>query len=123
MKYPDIFLWVSGDSTCTSLLGTSPVRFWAFGAAPQNETKPYAVHQLVYGTPENTLSCTPDSDTIGLQIDAYAQFASAARSIATAIADVCEHHGYVMSWNGEFYEQDTRLYRVSFTVEFYVDRI
>ena len=123
MKYPDIFLWVSSDATCTNLLGTSPVRFWAFGVAPQNETKPYAVHQLVYGTPENTLSCTPDSDTIGLQIDAYAQSASAARNIATAIADVCEQHGYVMSWNGEFYEQDTRLYRVGFTVEFYVNRV
>lgn len=62
-----------------AVLGTNPTRLWPFGRAPQNEARPYAVHQLVYGTPDNSLSCVPTEDNFGIQIDAYAKTVTAAR--------------------------------------------
>ena len=122
MSYPNIFQWVVADATCKTLLGTSPTRFWPFGHARQNETRPYAVHQLVYGAPDNTLACVPQSDSFGLQIDAYALTATSAHAVADAVSAALESHGYVVAWGGEFFEPDTRLYRVMFTFEVIEDR-
>lgn len=120
--YPPLFQWVSSSTAAKAVLGASPVRFWPFGKAPQSETRPYAVHQLAYGAPENTLACAPNSDTFGVQIDAYALDVTQARAVAAVLRDTLQPHGYITAWNGEFFEQDTKLYRVSFTVEFIIGR-
>jgi hypothetical protein len=121
--YPPIFLIVSQVSAVTDRLGTNPVRFWPFGLAPQGEQRPYAVHQLVYGSPENTLSCPPDLDNFGVQIDCYAKTVTDARGVAEVIRDAIEDgHAHVTAWNGESWERDTGLYRVSFTAEFWQNR-
>ena len=122
MSYPALFPLVSSSPACTALLGTSPVRFWPFGHARQNETRPYAVHQLVYGSPENTLACTPQTDSYGVQVDCYALTASDAHAVADAVSAALEPHGYVVSWGGEFFEVDTKLYRVMFTFEIMQNR-
>lgn len=120
--YPPLFQWVSANAAAKAVLGASPVRFWPFGKAPQSETRPYAVHQLAYGAPENTLSCTPACDTLGVQIDAYALDVTQARAVASVLRDTLQPHGYITAWNGEFFEQDTKLYRVSFTFEVILER-
>jgi hypothetical protein len=124
--YPPIFEYVAANAGATALLGSSPTRFWPFGLAPQPGSTgyalPYAVHQLVYGTPENTLGCTPTTDNIGLQIDAYGKSATEARAVLTALRDALEPYGYVVSYNGESWEAETGLYRASFTVEFWEER-
>lgn len=122
MAYPPIFTIAAGSSNVTSLLGTNPTRLWPFGFAPQNEERPYAVHQLIYGTPENTLSCPADIDLVGLQIDSYAKNVTASRSVSEALREALEPHSYVVALNGEFWEQNTGLYRVSITLEFWQQR-
>lgn len=120
--YPDIFAIAAASTAVQTALGTEPTRFWPAGRAPQDETRPYATHQLVYGAPENTLSCVPLSDSFGVQVDAYAKTVSDARAVAAALRGAVEPHGYVVAWNGEDWEAATGLYRVSFTVEFITDR-
>jgi hypothetical protein len=121
--YPDIFQIAAGNTAVTALLGTTPAtRFWPFGNAPQDETRPYAVHQLVYGSPVNTLGCVPGADNFGVQVDVYAKTVSAARSVTEALRDAFELHGHIVAWNGEFWEPATGLFRISFTVEFWTDR-
>lgn len=121
--YPPIFQIVASSPQAQAVLGVSPTRFWPFSLAPQNETRPYAVHQLAYGTPENTLSCPPDTDLMGVQVDAYARSVTEARTAAKAIRDAIESSGSVISaWNGESWESNTGLYRVSMTAEFWNDR-
>lgn len=122
MSYPPVFTYAKDSPSVLALLGTNPTRFWPFGTAPQNETRPYAVHQLVYGSPENALSCPADIDLIGIQIDAYGKNVSGVRSIAEALRQAMEPHGHVVSLNGESWEQATGLWRSSFTVEFWADR-
>ena len=42
--------------------------------------------------------------------------------VAEALREAMEPAGYVVALNGEMWEQNTGLYRVSFTVEFWQDR-
>ena len=119
---PDVFNIAKQSSAVTALLGTTP-RFYPFGKAPQNETRPYAVWQVVYGNPDNSLSCVPTEDSYGVQVDAYAKTATDAREVAAALRDAFEESfNHVVSWNGEFWESATGLYRVSFTAEFWTTR-
>lgn len=122
MAYPPVFALATASTEVTALLGTSPTRFWPFGAAPQNEQRPYAVQQLVYGSPENTLSCPPKEDLIGIQVDAYAKTVTEARQVSEALRSALEVDGYIVSLNGEFWESNTGLWRVSFTSEFWTER-
>lgn len=117
-----IFPLVSADSECVSLLGSAPTRFWPMGDAPQNSAKPYATFALVSGRPENNLNCPPDIDNESVQVDCWADTPSEARSVAKAIRAAVEVAAYVVAFNFELREPDTRLYRVSFTVDFWTER-
>lgn len=127
MNYPPVFEIATQSAAVLATLGQSPTRFWPFGLAPQpgkpGYAVPYAVHQLVYGTPVNTLDCPPDRDNVGVQVDCYATTATNAREAMAALRDAFEgSRNPVVAWNGEEWEQATGLYRVSFTVEFWPDR-
>lgn len=121
--YPPIFQLVAADATATGLLGSNPVRFWPFGAAPENETRPYATHQLVSGQPVNTITTPPRADRASVQVDAYGKTATEAWNVAKAIAAAVEASlAYVMSWDLALVDEATGLFRVAFTCDFYVPR-
>lgn len=123
MSYPPVFQIAIANPAVVGILGSSPTRFWPFGQAPQNEARPYAVHQLVYGTPDNSLSCVPREDNYGIQIDAYAKTVTAVRDVADALRDAFEEtYNHVVAYNGEDWEPATGLWRSSFTVEFWSER-
>lgn len=120
---PDVFPIATAYAPVLSVLGSAPTRLWPFGNAPQNETRPYAVFQTIYGNPDNKLACTPTEDLWGVQFDAYAKTVIEARAVAQALRDAYEASGnYVVAWNGEDREPVTLLWRVSFTVEFWTER-
>lgn len=120
---PDLHNLAKADATVVALLGgAAKLRFWPFGEADPAPARPYAVWQTAYGNAENKLAGVPDEDRWGVQIDAYAVSGSGARAVAQALRDALEPHGYVVSWNGEFHEPDTKLYRYSFTMEFATTR-
>jgi hypothetical protein len=121
--YPPIFQIVAADATATGLLGSNPVRFWPFGSAPQDETRPYATHQLVSGAPVNTITTPPRADRASVQVDAYGKTATEAWTVANAIAGAIETSlAYVASWDLALIDADTGLFRVAFTCDFYVPR-
>lgn len=123
MSYPPIFTIAKASSAVTTLLGANPTRFWPFADAPKNEERPYAVHQLVYGTPSNLLDGAPNDDLFGIQVDCYAKTATDARNVADALRDAIEDStNSIAAWNGEEIDTPTGLYRVSFTAEFWTDR-
>ena len=120
--YPPIFATCKANAGVTALLGSSPVRLYLFGTAPQGVTKPYAVWQAVGGAPENFLGDRPDADSFTLQVDVYADTAATARSVAAAISYAVETVAHVTSWRGESREQETKDYRSSFDVDWIVPR-
>ncbi len=125
--YPPVFEIATGSAAVLTAFGNSPTRFWPFSIAPEKGRPgygvPYGVHQLVYGSPENTLGCIPGVDNFGIQIDVYANNPTQARNAAETLRDAFEgSYNPVVSWNGEDWETSTGLYRVGFTVEFWTDR-
>lgn len=124
---PPVFEIASADTGVQLALGSSPMRFWPFARAPKpgepGYAVPYAVWQITYGSPENTLACSPDIDLYGVQVDTYAQNASQARAVAAALRDAFESTGnHIVAWNGEEVDPATGLYRLGFTAEFWTPR-
>lgn len=120
--YPPIFATCKASSAVTALLGTSPVRLYPFGEAPQGVARPYAVWQGIGGSPENYLGQTSDVDLFSLQVDVYADSVDAARAVAAALRDAIEPVAHIVGWRGESREPDTNFFRYSFDVDWYVDR-
>lgn len=122
MIYSPIFQIIKAAPAVTALLGTSPVRFFPFGEAPQDVARPYAVWQQVAGYPENYLGQRPDMDLMTLQVDVFAETASAARSAAEALRNALELHCHITRWGGEDRDHDTNLYRFGFDADWHVSR-
>lgn len=120
--YPPIFQVCTAAPAVTVLLGTAPTRLYPFGEAPQDAVKPYAVWQLVAGSPENYLAGRPDMDGFTLQVDAYAATGASVRAVATAIRDAIELKAYVTRWGGESKNTETGTYRISFDVAWFTPR-
>lgn len=120
--FPPIFQVCAADPAVTALLGAVPTRLYPFGEAPQGVSYPYAVWQTFGGAPENYLGNRPDLDNFALQVDVYADTGASARSVAAALRDAIEPHAYITRWGGESVDQETKRYRISFDVDWYVAR-
>jgi hypothetical protein len=118
---PPIFTTLQASATVRSLLGARP-RVYRFGEAPQNDSKPYAVWQIVSGVPENTLSETPSIDRDSIQIDVYSKTDAEIEDIAIAIRDQMETVTHMTAFRTPPREADTRLYRISMDFDYWLPR-
>ena len=107
----------NADAAVRAALGDPP-RFSDFGEAEQDGAKPYATQQVVYGNPENYLAGLPDADFIGVQIDVFGLDMKLTKVAARVLRDAFERSAYVVGYGPQGRERDTKLWRVSFTVEF-----
>lgn len=115
---PPVYQTLAASSAVTTIVGQ---RIHGSGYSTQDTSQPYIVWQVISTAPENTLSCTPDSDDIRVQVDCYARSESQARALATAVRDALEEPSYMlMAWND--YEKDTSLYRWSMDFGWILDR-
>ena len=71
----DFYFQYLSNAAVTNLLGTNPVRFFMFGLAPDDVQYPYAVWQVVSGSPENYLNNRPQIENHVIQIDVYSNSA------------------------------------------------
>lgn len=110
------------DPTVQALLGGTSPRIYPFGEAPEQVAKPYAVYQWVGGSPYNMLNCRPDADQASLQVDIYALTPKSSTDAAEAIRYAIELESYITSYRGTDREEQTKLYRTSFDVDWIVNR-
>lgn len=122
MNSPPIFSICAAEPGVTSILGTDPVRLFMFGMAPQNVQRPYAVWQVVGGSPENYLAGRPDTEQHTLQIDVYADYAAQSRAALAAIEHAIELSCYVTRYGGESRDDETKSYRSSMDVDWHTYR-
>lgn len=120
--FPPIFQVAASDPGVTALLGTGPVRLYPFGEAPEGTPLPYAVWQLVSGSPENYLAGRPDMDGFTLQVDVYAATGASARAVGAALRDSIELRAHITRWGGESKDEATGRYRLSFDVDWLTPR-
>jgi hypothetical protein len=126
---PPIFALADASSAVRGYLKApgKALRFYLFGEADQLTVKPYAVWQTVGGSPENYINQRPDADDWSVQVDVYTDGPNntgpeVARNVAKALIESFEGAAYVTSYNGEYREAETRLYRFSFSVDFITHR-
>lgn len=117
-----IFTVCNASAPVAALLGSAPMRLYPFAEAEQDTERPYAVWQIISGNPENYITGRPDMDRFGLQVDVYADSAADARAVTKALRDAIEPHAHITAWRGESREADTRLYRVSFDLDWFTPR-
>lgn len=122
MNTAPIFAVCAADAALIALLGAQPTRLFPFGEAPEGVIKPYAVWQLLTGSPDNYLSGRPDIDGYTLQVDVYATTAGDSRAVTQAIARAIELKANVTRWGGETKDTATKLYRSSFDIDWLVPR-
>ena len=120
--YPPVFPIISIDSGVQDKLGYNPVRVFPFGGAPDQVALPYAVWQVVDGSPENYISNDPDMDRFLVQFDVYAETAKSAREAAEALRYPIQRHAHITAWRGETRDPEAQLYRFSFDVNFLTAR-
>lgn len=117
-----LFTIASQSPVVLTLLGDSPTRLWPWGRAPQSPAYPYAVFQVVGGSPENYLSDRPDVDAVSVQVDVYARDANAAEEVALALRDAIELDCNITSWRGGDRDPVTHNYHAGFDCLWMVSR-
>lgn len=120
----DIDSICAGSLAVTTLIGSNPMRLYAFGFAPQGVLKPYVVWQNIAGGPNNNLSALPDDDQYIIQVDVWAKTKDECIKVAKAISDAVDASeiAYVSSWNGHGVDTVTKNCRYSFSVDFIQQR-
>jgi hypothetical protein len=119
---PPIFPAIVASNAVTDWLGLNPTRFYPFKDAPQDGVRPYAVYQVINGTPENYLDDASDIDQVSVQIDVYADDGDDSESIAKVIRAAIEGLCYVTSFRDWGKEPKTLLYRYMLEVDWFVER-
>ena len=118
---PDIFEACVASPAVTALLDVSFPRIYQ-GVAPPHTPVPYVVWQSISGAPENYLADTPDVDSYSVQVDVYANSAAEARTVARALRDALEPHGYITSIREPAPDPVTKNARYSFDIDWIVNR-
>lgn len=123
---PNLFPIFRDAPEITDIIGTSPVRFYRHGEAPQNVTAPYVTHLAVDVVPELILQGTPPIDSCRVQISCWSDNSGTGSSgivtLATAVRDAIEqyHHVLVMRDMGRDFE--TQRYRIDLDVSVWLHR-
>ncbi len=118
---PPLFAICSVDPVLQGLLGTE-LRLYPWGEAPLGVLRPYAVYQIVNGTPENYLGDRSDMDAVSLQIDVYSDVSAHVKPIAEAIRDVIEDDCTITAFRGWSREEATKLYRWQLDTDWFLER-
>lgn len=116
------FTVCKADPTVQALLGGVLPRIYPFGQAPQDVVKPYVVYQWIGGEPFNMLNCRPDTDRSSLQVDVYGLTTQSTTTVAKAIRNAIELDSYITGYRGDMRDDETKLYRTSFDVDWLVNR-
>lgn len=116
------YVTCKADPAVLALLGSPEPRIYPFGTAPQDVTKPYAVYQWIGGEPFNMLNCRPDADRSSLQVDVYGLTTQSTTAVAKAIRNAIELDSYIVGYRGDMRDEETKLYRTSFDVDWLVHR-
>lgn len=120
--YPSFLATLKASPSVTGLFGSNPQRIGVRGSLGQAPTLPYCSLQLVGGDTENYLSGASDMDRARIQFNVYAATQAAANQGAAAIRAALEGVGYLVSFNGDGEDPDTKNQFYSFDIEFHSER-
>ena len=121
---PPLTTLMENTAAVTAQLGTNPTRFFP-SEYPENlsVSYPYSVYEVIGGVPANFLEGAPAVDNVRVQIDIYSDALSTAEAAYNAVRDATETVSHIVSLNfGGEYDGETKLYRYSFDISYWLNR-
>lgn len=125
MANAPVFSLLAASSAVTAIIGTNPVRCYPCGYIPEatgtdpHQFIPCVTWLQVAGTPENVISEKPPVDNRRIQIDCWSTTYSGALALGDAVRAALESAGNCASLNGDDFDSDVKLYRISFDFSFW----
>lgn len=105
-----------------AIVGTSPVRIYNHGQAPENVVLPYITWFVVIGNPQDNISSSPCADIDTVQIDCWSDDRAKVETLASAVRDALDAAGHLNTLIIDTYESDTKLYRIGLQASFIKSR-
>ena len=118
---PLVFPLLSGAAAVTALIGTTPVRAYRHGSAPQNVEKPYVTWSVPGGFAENTLE-RADADVMRVQVDCWSDDDTQVETLAAAVRAALEPAGNLIAYVADERDPVTQRFRISYAFDFIVIR-
>jgi len=118
---PLVFPLLSGAAAVTALIGTTPVRAYRHGSAPQGVTAPYVTWSAPGGFAENTLGAA-DADVFRVQVDCWSDIDTQVETLAAAVRAAIEPAANLIAYVADEQDPVTKRYRISFTFDFITPR-
>jgi len=118
---PLVFPLLSGAAAVTALIGTSPVRAYRHGSAPQDVVKPYVTWSVPGGFAENTLE-RADADVMRVQVDVWSDDDTQVETLAAAVRAALEPAANLVAYIADERDETTKRFRISYAFDFIVIR-
>jgi hypothetical protein len=119
---PALFPLIRTATAVTTLIGTSPVRCFRHGSAPQGTALPYVTWYVVSGVPENDLSDLPKVDSYSVQVDCWSADPQQVEDLADAVRDALEPAAYMTAIAANGRDPVTMNFRLGMTFNFWTPR-
>lgn len=119
---PLVFPILAAAAPVTALIGSSPVRAYRHGRAPQAVTAPYVTWAVDAGAPENMLTGAPVVDSYGVRVDCWADDDGQVEALAQAVRDAIEPTAHMTGIVADDRDPSTNRYRISMQFDFWTLR-
>ncbi|QDH59485.1 DUF3168 domain-containing protein [Pandoraea pnomenusa] len=119
--YPKVFKALSASVAVTALIGTSPVRAYRHGSAPQGVTSPYLTFSFPGGAPENALegAC---ADQFRTQVDCWSKDDAEVEALASAVRSALEPYSFCVGYVADERDAQTEKFRISMVFDWWLPR-
>jgi hypothetical protein len=116
---PAIFPLLRDSAAVTALIGSSPVRAYRHGVAPQNVVAPYVTWSVPGGNAENGLDGAK-ADVFRVQVDCWSDSpeststaAAQVEALASAVRAAIEPAAHLQAYVANEQDAETKRYRIS----------
>lgn len=105
-----------------AIVGSSPIRIYRHGQAPEGTVRPYITWFVVSGNPVDQVSGTPCADMDTVQIDCWSEADAQVETLADAVRSALDSAGVYNRVRVNNFEPDTKLYRIGIEADFITPR-
>lgn len=124
--FPPVFQTLKASQAVKDIVGTNPPRIYRHGSAPQRPDglplgDPYITWSCT-AAPENTLSETPATDRVTIQIDCWHQTDAGIETLAVAVRDAMEPYSVMTAVVADLREPETKLFRNGQLYDWFLSR-
>ncbi|WP_009522324.1 DUF3168 domain-containing protein [Imbroritus primus] len=118
---PPVFAALKASPAVTALIGSSPLRAYRHGAAPQAVARPYVTWSAPGGSPENAFdgAC---ADVFRVQVDCWSDTDAGVEALAVAVRAALEPSAHLVAYVADERDFETQRFRISFQFDWILKR-